>query len=65
MCIEQKLKTLYGVPEGEGMYGKFSLFVFRDFGIEAKFGQKMKSVYCVKVVENGTESLGAYENTFQ
>ena len=29
-----------------------------------KFGQKMKSVCCVEVVENGTESLGAYENTF-
>ena len=35
-----------------------------EFGVGAKFGQKMKSICCVKVVENGAESLGAYKNTF-
>ena len=40
------------------MYGKFSFLVFRDFGVGAKFMQKIKSICCVKVVENGAESLG-------
>ena len=65
MCVlSRSSKTLYGAPEGEGVYGKFLFLVFRDFGMGAKFMQKMKSVCCVKVVENGAESLGVYENTF-
>ena len=59
MCVlSRSSKTLYGAPEGEGVYGKFSFLVFRDFGVGAKFGQKMKSICCVKVVENGAKSLG-------
>ena len=65
MCVlSRSSKTLYGAPEGEGVDGKFSILVFKDFGVGAKFMQKMKSVCCVKVVENGAESLGAYKNTF-
>ena len=40
MCIEQELKNLYGAPEGEGVDGKFSILVFKDFGVGTKFGQK-------------------------
>ena len=59
MCVlSRSSKTLYGPPEGEEVNGKFSILVFKDFGKDTKFGQKMKSVYCVEVVENGTESLG-------
>ena len=61
MCIEQELKTLYGTLEGEGVKGKFSILVFKDFRVGIKFGQKIKSVYCVKVVENGAESLGSVQ----
>ena len=65
MCVfSRSLKTLYGAPEGEGLNGKLSILVFKDFGLGAKFLQKMKSVCCVKVVENGAESLGVYKNTF-
>ena len=45
-------------------YGKFSFLVFRDLGMGAKFIQKMKSICCVKVVENGAESSGGIQNTF-
>ena len=41
----------------EGMNEKFSILVFRDFGVGTKFEQKVKSVYCVQVVENCTKSL--------
>ena len=62
MCVLSKSsKTLYGAPEGEGVNGKFSILVFKDFGVGTKFGQKMKSVCCVEVVENGTESLGGVQ----
>ena len=45
MCVlSRSSKTLYGAPGGEGVYGKFSFLVFRDFGKGAKVGQKMKSV---------------------
>ena len=45
MCVlSRSLKTLYGIFEEEGVYGKFSFLVFIDFGVEAKFEQKMKSV---------------------
>ena len=65
MCVlSRSSKTLYGTPEAEGLYGKFLFLVFRDFGMGAKFEQKIKSVCWVKVVENGTEILGAYKNTF-
>ena len=64
VCIEQKFKTLYGTSEEEELNGKFSILVFKNFGVGTKFGQKIKSVYCVKVVENGTETFGAYKNTF-
>ena len=48
MCVlSRSSKTLDGAPEGEGMYDKFSFLVFRDFGLGAKFVQKMKSVCCV------------------
>ena len=62
--LSRSSKTLYGAPDGEEVYGKFSVLVFRDFGVGAKFAQKMKSICCVEVVENGTESLGVYKNTF-
>ena len=65
MCVlSRSSKTLYGTPEGEGVNGKFSILIFKDFGMGAKLGQKMKSVYGVKVVENCAESLEAYKNTF-
>ena len=65
MCIfSRSSKTLYGTSEEEGLNRKFWILVFKDFGVGAKFGQKMKSVCWVEVVENGAESLGAYENTF-
>ena len=48
MCVlSRSSKTLDGTPEEERMYGKFSFLVFRDFGLGAKFVQKMKSVCCV------------------
>ena len=40
------------------MYEQFWILAFKDFGVGAKFIQKIKSVCCVKVVENGTESSG-------
>ena len=46
------------------MNEKFSTLVFIDFGVGTKFWQKMKSVCCVQVVENGAECSGAYKNTF-
>ena len=45
MCVlSRSSKTLYGTPEGEEVDGKFSILVFKDFGVGAKFGQKMKSI---------------------
>ena len=45
MCVlSRSSKTLYGAPEGEGVYGKFSFLVFKDLGAGAKFRQKIKSV---------------------
>ena len=65
MCVwSRSSKTLYGTPEGEEMYGKLSILVFRDIELRTKFEQKMKSVYEVEVVENGAEILGVYKNTF-
>ena len=65
MCVlSRSSKTLFGAPEEEGVNEKFSILVFKDFGVGTKFGQKIKSVCCVEVVENGTKSLGAYKNTF-
>ena len=65
MCVlSRSSKTLYGTLEEERVDRKFSVLVFRDFSRGAKFGQKMKSICCVKVVEYGTESLGVYKNTF-
>ena len=62
MCIlSRSSKILYGTPEGEGVDGKFLILVFSDFEIGAKFGQKMKSVYWVEVVENGAESSGGIQ----
>ena len=41
MCVlSRSSKTLYGAPEGEGVNGKFSILVFKDFGVGAEFGQK-------------------------
>ena len=40
MCVlSRSSKTLYGAPEGEGVYGKFSVLVFRDFGMGAKLAK--------------------------
>ena len=48
MCVlSRSSKTLYGAPVGEGVNEKFSILVFRDFGLGAKSVQKMKSVCCV------------------
>ena len=48
MCVfSRSSKSLYGAPKEEEMYEKFSILVFRDFGLEAKFVQKIKSVCCV------------------
>ena len=48
MCVlSRSSKTLDGAPEEEEMYEKFSFLAFRDFGLGAKFVQKMKSVCCV------------------
>ena len=59
MCVlSSSYKTLYGTPKGKGVDGKFLILVFKDFEVGAKFMQKLKSVCCVKAVENGTESLG-------
>ena len=47
MCVlSRSSKTLYGAPEGEGVDEKFSILVFKDFGVGAKFGQK-ESLYDV------------------
>ena len=59
--LSRSSKTLYGAPDGEEVYRKFSVLVFRDFGVGAKFAQKMKSIRCAEVVENGTESLGGVQ----
>ena len=65
MCVlSRSLKTLFGTSKGEGMNGKFLILVFKDFRVAAKFEQKIKSVCCVEIVENGTEFQGAYKNTF-
>ena len=41
MCVlSRSSKTLYGAPEGEGVYGKFSFLVFRDFGWGLNLGKK-------------------------
>ena len=61
--IDQELKNLIWSSWGEGVNEKFSILVCRDFGW-TKFGQIIKSVCCMQVVENGTKSLGAYKNTF-
>ena len=45
--LSRSSKTLDGTSEGEGMYRKFSFLALRDFGLGAKFVQKMKSVCCV------------------
>ena len=43
MCVlSRSSKTLYGSPEGDEMYGKFSFLVFRDFSMGAKFAVKNK-----------------------
>ena len=47
MCIEQKLKNFIWSSGEERLNGKFLSLVFRDFGVGAKFEQKIKSVYCV------------------
>ena len=61
MCVlSRSLKILYGAPEEE-VNRKFSVLVFRDFKVGTKFGQKIKSVCCSKVVENGTKSLGGIQ----
>ena len=45
MCVlSRSSKTLDGTPEGEEMYEKFSFLAFRDFGLGAKFVQKLKSM---------------------
>ena len=44
VCIEQELKTLYGTSEEEEINGKFSILLFKDFGLGTKFMQKIKSV---------------------
>ena len=65
MCVlSRSSKTLYGNPEGEEINGKFSILVFEDFGEGAKFEQKIKSVYWVKVVENGTKIQGCMKIHF-
>ena len=50
-----------GLLRGLGVDGKLSILVFKDFGVGAKFGQKMKSVCWVKVVENGAKILGGIQ----
>ena len=62
--LSRNSKTLFGAPWEEGVNEKLSILVFKDSGEGTKFEQKMNFVCCMKVVENGTESLGAYENTF-
>ena len=37
-----------------------SQFWYLKFRVGTKIGQKIKSVCCVKVVENGAESLGGH-----
>ena len=62
MCVlSRSSKTLYGAPEREGVDEKFSILVFKDFGMGAKFMQKMKFVCCVNIVENDAESLGGIQ----
>ena len=45
-ALSRSSKTLLGAPGEEGVNEKFSTLVFRDFG-GTRFGQKMKSVYCM------------------
>ena len=41
MCVlSRSSKTLYGASKGEEVNGKFSILVFKDFGVGTKFGQK-------------------------
>ena len=41
MCVlSRSTKTLYGTPEEEEMYEKFSFLVFRDFEVEANLDKK-------------------------
>ena len=62
MCVLSKSsKTLYGTSEEKEMYGKFSFLVFRDFQMGTKFGRKIKSICCVKVVENGAKISGGIQ----
>ena len=59
MCVlSRSSKTLYGASEEEGIKRKFSILVYKDLGVGTKFEQKIKSVYCVKVVENGAKVWG-------
>ena len=45
MCVlSRSSKTLYGTPVEEGVNEKFSILVFRNFGLGAKSVQKMKSI---------------------
>ena len=44
MCVlSRNSETLYRASEGEGVNEKFSILVFKDFGMGAKFVQKLKS----------------------
>ena len=62
MCVLSRgLKTLYGTSEEEEVYGKFLILVFKDFGEETRFVQKIKSVCCVQVVENDAKSSGGIQ----
>ena len=48
MCVlSRSSKTIYGASEEKQMYEESSILVFRDFGVGAKFGNKIKSVYGV------------------
>ena len=47
MCIlSRSSKTLYGTPDREEMYGKFSFLVFRDFRMGAKLNKKQSLMLC-------------------
>ena len=40
MCVlSRSSKNLYGAPKGEGVYRKFSILVFRDFGLGLNLGK--------------------------
>ena len=42
LCVmSRSSKTLYGTPEGKGVYEKFSFLVFRDFGEGPNLGKKL------------------------